>query len=35
MKEWFDDKICQDIFHEFKAAIGGHQDAILKKHIGY
>jgi hypothetical protein len=26
----YDDKICQDIFHEWKGAIGGGQDAILK-----
>jgi len=26
----YDDKICRDIFHEWKGAIGGGQDAILK-----
>jgi len=26
----YDDKICQDIFHEWKGAIGGGQDAILE-----
>jgi hypothetical protein len=26
----YDDKICKDIFHEWKGAIGGGQDAILK-----
>ncbi len=26
----YDDKICQEIFHEWKCAIGGGQDAILK-----
>ncbi len=26
----YDDKIRQDIFHEWKGAIGGGQDAILE-----
>jgi hypothetical protein len=26
----YDDKICRDIFHEWKGTIGGGQDAILK-----
>jgi hypothetical protein len=26
----YNDKICQDIFHEWKGAIGGGQDVIFK-----